>query len=123
MNPIAPTLHGTIKLHKPNTPIRPIINWKNAPAYGLAKKLSKLLQYPLKLPKVYNIRNSILLMTDLQTIDINENIRRCPFDVENMYTNIPKDIINIISNTINIDQDISKNYQCQIIQILKTILE
>jgi hypothetical protein len=26
MNPTAPNLHGTIKLHKPNTPIRPIIN-------------------------------------------------------------------------------------------------
>jgi hypothetical protein len=59
MNPTAPNLHGTIKLHKPNTPIRPIINWKNAPAYGLAKKLSKLLHNHLKLPNTYNIQNSI----------------------------------------------------------------
>jgi hypothetical protein len=33
MNPTAPTLHATIELHKNNTPIRPIINWKHAPAY------------------------------------------------------------------------------------------
>jgi hypothetical protein len=39
MNPIAPNLHATIKLHKQNTPIRPIINWKNVPAYELAKQL------------------------------------------------------------------------------------
>jgi hypothetical protein len=32
MNPTTPTLHATIKLHKQNTPIRPIINWRNAPA-------------------------------------------------------------------------------------------
>jgi predicted transcriptional regulator len=32
MNPTAPTLRATIKLHKQNTPIRPIINWRNAPA-------------------------------------------------------------------------------------------
>jgi hypothetical protein len=113
MNPIAPTLQGTIKSDKPNIPIRPIINWKNAPAYGLARKLSKLLQYHLKLPNVYNIRNSSHLMTDLQTIEINENIRLCSFDVENMYTNIPKDDINIISNIINKGQDISKDYQGQ----------
>jgi hypothetical protein len=38
MNTTAPNLHATIKLHKQNTPIRPIINWKNAPTYELAKK-------------------------------------------------------------------------------------
>jgi hypothetical protein len=37
MNPTAPTLHATIKLHKPNKPIRPIINWKPAPAYDITK--------------------------------------------------------------------------------------
>jgi hypothetical protein len=37
MNPTPPTLHATIKLHKPGTPIRAIINWKNPPAYELAK--------------------------------------------------------------------------------------
>jgi hypothetical protein len=36
MNPMALTLHCTIKLHKQNTPIRPIINWMNALAYKLA---------------------------------------------------------------------------------------
>jgi hypothetical protein len=42
MNPTAAGLYATIKLHKHNTPIRPIINWKNAPAYKLAKQLSKI---------------------------------------------------------------------------------
>jgi hypothetical protein len=39
MNPIAPNLLATIKLHKENKPIRPIINWRNAPAYEIAKKM------------------------------------------------------------------------------------
>jgi hypothetical protein len=46
MNPTAPKLHVTIKLHKENTPIRPIINWRNAPAYELAKHLTKILPTP-----------------------------------------------------------------------------
>jgi hypothetical protein len=37
INPAPPNLHTTIKLHKPHTPIRPIINWKNVPMYELAK--------------------------------------------------------------------------------------
>jgi hypothetical protein len=41
MNQTAPNLHATIKLHKQNTPIRPIINWRNAPAYELAKHLTR----------------------------------------------------------------------------------
>jgi hypothetical protein len=44
MNPTALNLHATIELHKGNTPIRPIIDWENAPAYELAKHLAKTLQ-------------------------------------------------------------------------------
>jgi hypothetical protein len=49
-NTTAPSLHATIKLHKPNTPFGPIINWKNAPAYDLAKQLTKTLHSYLNLP-------------------------------------------------------------------------
>jgi hypothetical protein len=41
MNPMATNLHATIKLHKQNTPIRPITNWRNAPAYKLANLSNK----------------------------------------------------------------------------------
>jgi hypothetical protein len=37
MNPSAPTIKGLIKLHKQNQPIRPVVDWQNAPAYKLAK--------------------------------------------------------------------------------------
>jgi hypothetical protein len=32
-NPNSPILHALIKLHKTPITIRPVINWKNAPAY------------------------------------------------------------------------------------------
>jgi hypothetical protein len=32
MNPEALHIHGTIKLHKPDKPARPIVNWRNSPA-------------------------------------------------------------------------------------------
>jgi hypothetical protein len=59
MNRTAPSLHATIKLHKPNTPIRPIINWKNAPAYKLEKQLTKTPHNYLNLPYMYNVRITI----------------------------------------------------------------
>jgi hypothetical protein len=90
MNPIAPNLYATIKLHKENKPNRPILNWKNAPAYELANQVSKTLHNYLELPYTYNIQNSIQLMTDLKFIELNKDTRLCSFDITNMYTNISK---------------------------------
>ena len=35
IKPKAPTLHGLPKLHKENIPLRPVVNYKNAPTYKL----------------------------------------------------------------------------------------
>jgi hypothetical protein len=61
---------------------------------------------------------------DLQAIELNKYMRLCSFDVENMYTNIPKiDIINIINTIIENNQEIGSNIQKETIRILKTMLE
>jgi hypothetical protein len=38
MKPTAPNLNARIKQDKPNRPIKPIIIWKNGPAYELLTK-------------------------------------------------------------------------------------
>jgi hypothetical protein len=77
MNPTAPNLHATIKLHKQKAPIRPIINCRNAPAYELAKYLTRTLHRHLQLSYTYNVQNSIQLMTELQAIKINKYMKIC----------------------------------------------
>jgi hypothetical protein len=52
MNPSSPTIRGLIKIHKPEAPIRPIINWKQAPAYNLAKKKKSLTNVKNELLKI-----------------------------------------------------------------------
>jgi hypothetical protein len=109
MNPTAPNLYTTIQLQKENTPIRPIISRKNVPAYKLAKQLSKTLHNYLQLPYTYNVRNTVRLITELQAIELNKDMRLCSFDIENMYTIISKvGIINIITtitkNNVGIDK-------------------
>jgi len=49
-NPTAPTMRGLVKLHKEDIPIRPIINWRNAPGYKLAKMLAGKLTSYIPLP-------------------------------------------------------------------------
>jgi hypothetical protein len=58
MNPKAPHIHGTIKLHKEENPIRPIVDWKGSPGYKLVVHLAQLLKHTIQLPNVFNIQNS-----------------------------------------------------------------
>jgi hypothetical protein len=89
MNPRARKTHATVKLHKIDKPIRPIVNWKQCPAYELAKLLNKILNERLELPNAFNVPNSYTLAQELTNIETNEHIQLCCFDIANMYTNIP----------------------------------
>jgi hypothetical protein len=51
LNPTAPNIRGLIKIHKQEAPIRPVVNWTNAPAYKVAKLLTKTLQAHIPLPQ------------------------------------------------------------------------
>jgi predicted CoA-binding protein len=51
--PQHPTLNAQIKLHKPDKPIRPVINNKLAPTYKIAKFLSKQLNNYINLKNSY----------------------------------------------------------------------
>ena len=104
LNPTPPNIWGHIKIHKNNNPIRPIVNWTNAPAYKLAKKSAKDLQKYIPLPYAFNVKNSIHLMKDLLDIPYDNNIKLASFDIMNMYTNIPTDeLLNIIQNLCSIN--------------------
>lgn len=38
MDPRAPQIHGTLKWHKQDKPMRPIFDWNDSPGYNLAKR-------------------------------------------------------------------------------------
>jgi hypothetical protein len=64
------------------------------------------------------------LITDLQAIEINENTRLCSFDIENMYTNIPKNnIISVINNILRYIHKIDYKIQKEITHILETVID
>jgi hypothetical protein len=55
MNPFAPTIKGLIKLHKQDQPIRPVVNWRNAPAYKLSRLFTQKVNHlaPYLMPSIY----------------------------------------------------------------------
>ena len=100
--------HGNyFKIHNENTPIRPTVNWREAPAYKLGKKLIKDINKLIPLPCTCNVKNSTHLMHDLMDIPYKNDIKFASFYITNMYTNIPTnnltDIIHhlCIYNTID----------------------
>jgi hypothetical protein len=89
LNPAAPNIRGLVKIHKADAPIRPVINWKYAPAYKVAKMLAKKLQVYIPLPYTFNVKNTTHLIEELKKIPFSHNLRWASFDITNMYTNIP----------------------------------
>jgi hypothetical protein len=89
LNPSAPTIKGLIKLHKADQPIRPVVNWRNAPAYKLAKLLSQKVHDLSPLPYTFNINNTADLIEQLKQTPITPYTRFTSLHISNMYANVP----------------------------------
>jgi len=70
-NPKPHALKAQLKMHKPDNPIRPMINNMNAPSYKIAKHLVNKLNGYLCLSNQYNVKNTTSLADDLTKLKIN----------------------------------------------------
>jgi len=89
MNPSAPSIEGLIKLHKPDQPFCPVVNWKNAPAYKVSKLFTEKIHRLTPLPIAFNIKNTQELIKKLKDIPLIPCHYLASLDVTNMYSNIP----------------------------------
>jgi hypothetical protein len=102
LNPSAPTLKGLIKLHKPGQPIRPVVNWRGAPAYKLSKLFTQTINSITPLPNAFNIRNTTELLADLQKTPMHPHYKLASLDISNLYSNIPiQDTKTILSSILS----------------------
>ena len=122
LNPQTPSLQGLMKVHKDGIPIRPFVNYTQAPAYKLAKKLSSILKTHIPLPNAFNIQNSTQLMEDISEIQFTPNLQPASLDISDMYSNIPtgelEDIIHVMCKQQNIGDPLTQ----EILTITKTVL-
>jgi hypothetical protein len=75
-------LKAQLKLHKPDIPVRPVVNNRSAPAYKTAKKLNNILNQHLHLNNYYKINNSNELANNLTKLKINVNHRLIRLDIK-----------------------------------------
>jgi hypothetical protein len=123
LNPTAPTVRGLVKVHKEGAPIRPIVNWKNVPAYKLAKLLARKLHTYIPLPYTFNVENTMQLINDLTELPYGHNIKFASLDISNIYSNVPiKEMITALEKLSEVNNLEDKTKQ-DILKITRTIVE
>lgn len=85
---VTPRFYATIKIHKIDYPIRPIVSFIDSPTYFLAKYLSKLLM-PSTDKATQKLKNSYQLREELDAFKIPDNHLLISYDVKSLFTSIP----------------------------------
>lgn len=86
-NSTSPRIYGLPKLHKPNTPLRPVVSFTKAPTYNLSSFLAKILSCIAN--DELNIVNSRHLIHMLKNVVLDHNDNLVSFDAESLFTCIP----------------------------------
>lgn len=111
IKPTAPVLTGLPKIHKPNIPIRPLINFTTSPSYKIAKFVNIWLNDNIKLSNNTSIKNNMELVDKIRSVSIPHGAKFASFDIVNMYSNIP------IEETLRITKDLLIQNQVEIVKV------
>ena len=111
-----------IKINNDEMPIRPVVDYSQAPAYQLAKTLNNILETFLLLPSIFNVMNSLQLMNEMSDIPYTPDLQHAFLDIADMYSNIPTDDIEQIILSMFTYQDVSTELKLEILAITKTVL-
>ena len=85
-----PAIRGSIKHHKENHPLRPIVTCINSALYDTSKFLSQILS-PLQNRSGFSVANSAQFKNEMTDITIDEDETMISFDVVSLFTAIPVD--------------------------------
>lgn len=124
IDPKAPTLRGLPKVHKDNTPIRPLVNFTSAPSYKLAKKLDKILRENIVLNNNHSIHNNIELTDIIRQTSLPKQFTMASFDVVNLFTNVPvKETLTLVENNLKEQSQLSPQAISETMELLNTVLD
>ena len=104
----SPQIYGLPKIHKDNTPLRPIVCTIGSPTYHLAKHLCYILS-PLVGNTNSYIRNSTHFVNKISTLHLDMMDRMISFDVKSLFTMVPiEDSLTIIKDRLYVDKELEE---------------
>lgn len=83
----APRLYGLPKIHKKDTPLRPISSSIHVPCYKLSKHIGEILKNLIS--EEYNVKNATQVKEELKVLTLKEDDVVISFDAVSLFTNIP----------------------------------
>jgi hypothetical protein len=89
LNPSASSIKGLIKLHNSGHPIRPVVNWRSAPAYQLSKIFTQKMNNIAPLTNTFNVKNTADLFQKLRDTPMAPQFTLESLDITSLYSNIP----------------------------------
>ncbi|XP_063969468.1 uncharacterized protein LOC135157522 [Lytechinus pictus] len=114
---LCPIIFGQPKIHKPDTPLRPIVSTRGSPTYALAQHLTNILQ-PLVGQGVHHVRNSKHFVEQICQMNVSNSDLLISFDVESLFTSVPvKDACAIILERLKFDRTLPDRTQLSPLEI------
>ena len=110
--PTLPYMYGLTKIHKENTPMRPITSTNNSVTYKLAQWLAKHLSRALERISSAHIKDTNQFIEKIRNENL-QNKKMVSFDVESLFTKVPvHECINFLRNkidTLDLDLPVPNN--------------
>ena len=118
---IVPRLYCTPKIHKPNTPLRPIVDYTNSIGYNLSRSLADILS-PMIGKSEHHVENVKDLSNTLKDMCIKETETFVSFDVTSLFTKTPiPQALNIIRDRLGKDKSLKKRTKLTVEDIMKLL--
>ena len=97
---IQPKFYGLPKIHKPDTPLRPIVSSCGSVTYGVAKELAKILK-PLVGQSPHHINSTQDFVEQAKHFKLESEECLSSYDVSALFTSVPIDpALNIIKDLL-----------------------
>ena len=102
---VIPKFYGLPKVHKENTPLRPIVSSIGSVSYGVAKEVARIIK-PLVGATEYHVNNYMEFTKEIKKMKLEEGECLTSYDVSALFTSIPiSSALDIINNKLQDDTD------------------
>ena len=100
--------YGLPKIHKKETPLRPIVSSIRSVSYATSKELARILK-PLVGRSAYHVHNNQDLLEDLMSLKLEKDECLMSFDVRALFTSVPiQPAIQVIKKMLEVDQELKQ---------------
>ena len=103
---VIPKFYGLPKVHKENTPLRPIVSSIGSVSYGVSKELARIIK-PLVGSTEHHVNNSKEFIEEIKKMKLEEGECITSYDVSALFTSIPiPSALDIINSKLQEDTDL-----------------